>query len=153
MIKMTSQRYKHQRGDTIVEVMLAMVIIGMSLGLGYSISSNAFNIGRGAQERSEAVKAAESHVERLKVAYDNADDAGITALENPAPYCVLPDGTTVAVSAAPGNQCNGFLGSIYSIRIEYVNSTAPIKDYFRSVAVWDLAGSAEEGRVELLYRP
>lgn len=55
-----------QRGDTIVEVLLAMAVVGMVLGLAYGITNRSIAIGRSAQERSEALKLAETQVELLK---------------------------------------------------------------------------------------
>jgi Tfp pilus assembly protein PilV len=56
----------NQVGDTIVEVMLAVTIVGMVIAASYSIASRALNAGRYAQEQTEALKLAETQVEKLK---------------------------------------------------------------------------------------
>ena len=53
-------------GDTIVEVMIALAIISTVITLSYTTASRALILGRRAQERSEALKLAESTVERIK---------------------------------------------------------------------------------------
>lgn len=57
---------KNQRGDTIVEVLIAVVVIGLAIGLAYGISSRSLRVARQSQERVEAVKQAEGQIERLK---------------------------------------------------------------------------------------
>lgn len=64
--KLLKYKLKLQRGDTIVEVMLAMAVIGMVLGVAYGIANRSVTIGRSAQERSEALKIAESQLELIK---------------------------------------------------------------------------------------
>jgi type II secretory pathway pseudopilin PulG len=57
---------KNNRGDTIVEVLIALAIIGAVIGTTYAIASVSLRQGRQAQERTEALKVAESQIELLK---------------------------------------------------------------------------------------
>lgn len=73
---------KQQRGDTIVEVLLAMAVVGMVLGVAFGIANRSVAVGRSAQERSEALKYAETQVELIKEYVANYDyDPGDTATE------------------------------------------------------------------------
>lgn len=56
----------NQAGDTIVEVLLAVVVVGLAIALGYGVASRSLKANRQAQERTEALKQVESQVERLK---------------------------------------------------------------------------------------
>lgn len=56
-----------QRGDTIVEVLFAIAILGAVLGGAYVVVSRNITTNRASQERLEAVKLAETQSERLKV--------------------------------------------------------------------------------------
>lgn len=58
---------KKQQGDTLIEVMIALAIIGSVIAISYATASRALRTGRAAQERTEAVKLVESQVESLKV--------------------------------------------------------------------------------------
>ena len=60
------KEFASQRGDTIVEVLLAMAVVGLVLGVAYGITNRSVAIGRSAQERSEALKLAETQLELLK---------------------------------------------------------------------------------------
>jgi prepilin-type N-terminal cleavage/methylation domain-containing protein len=55
-----------QAGDTLIEVMIAMAIIGLVIAVSYSTANRALQVGRRAQERTEALKEAESQIETLK---------------------------------------------------------------------------------------
>lgn len=55
-----------QRGDTIVEVMLCLAIMGAALALAYGIATRSLTQVREAQERGEALKLAEEQAERIK---------------------------------------------------------------------------------------
>lgn len=56
----------NQRGDTIVEVLIAIAIIGAVLGAAYVATNNNAQINRATQERLYATKIAESQLEYIK---------------------------------------------------------------------------------------
>jgi type II secretory pathway pseudopilin PulG len=63
--------HKQERGDTIVEVLLAMAVLGMVLGTSFAIVNRSLATGRAAQERTEAQKLAEAQLEKLKLHSSN----------------------------------------------------------------------------------
>lgn len=64
-----------ERGDTIVEVLIAIGILGAVLGGAYVVVSRNVTINRTSQERLEAVKIAEGQFERLKIVSANDETA------------------------------------------------------------------------------
>ncbi len=56
----------NQIGDTIIEVMIAMAVIGLTIGGAYGIANRSLQASRGAQERGEALKLAEAQLERIR---------------------------------------------------------------------------------------
>lgn len=56
-----------QAGDTIVEVMFALAVLGSVLGSAYVVVNRSIITNRLSQERHEAVKLAESQFEKLQV--------------------------------------------------------------------------------------
>lgn len=68
-----------QGGETIVEVLMAAAIIGLSIGLAYGVGNRSLKTARQSQERTEAVKFAEGQTEQLKaLSYeDSSHDQGI----------------------------------------------------------------------------
>lgn len=59
-------RRLNQVGDTIVEVMIAVVVLSLTIGGAYGIATRSLRAGRQAQERGEALKLAESQLENIK---------------------------------------------------------------------------------------
>lgn len=78
--------HKNQTGDTIVEVLIAVAVIGLSIGLAYGISNRSLKSARQSQERLEALKLVEGQVEQLKALSYSTDNKGIFA-ENSA-FCI-----------------------------------------------------------------
>ena len=92
----------NQKGDTIVEVMLAIAVVGMVLGASYSIANRALQTGRFAQEQTEALKVAESELELLKYKasqFKSGDSTTGTIFEEPSgsnpirAFCIVDDAT------------------------------------------------------------
>ncbi len=55
-----------RRGETIVEVMFALVILSIVVGAAYTLSNRAVRIGQASIERTEAVNMVESQTEALR---------------------------------------------------------------------------------------
>lgn len=53
-------------GDTIVEVMISMAVLGGALGIAYAIANNSLNQSRDAQERTQVTKILQSQLELLR---------------------------------------------------------------------------------------
>jgi prepilin-type N-terminal cleavage/methylation domain-containing protein len=78
-----------QRGDTIVEVMIAMAVLGLVLASAFAISNRSYATGINAQERNEALKVAESQVELLRIASTLTDESIIDA-DPSSLFCIEP---------------------------------------------------------------
>jgi hypothetical protein len=61
------RRHARERGDTIVEVLLSLAVLGAVLGSAYVVTNRSMIVNRMAQERLDGVKLAEAQFERLKV--------------------------------------------------------------------------------------
>lgn len=134
------RKYFKQRGDTIVEVLLAMAVIGMVLGVAYGIANRSVAIGRSAQERSEALKFAESQLELIKVyiaeqdlSSDTPTEVLATALDLTGDAstvdgaCFVEDGADVEVAKidqsleTQNDDCEK--GGLYQVYVACVSST------------------------------
>lgn len=66
-----------QRGDTIVEVLIAIAVVASVLAITYSIMNRNLQVMRDNQERTEAVKLAQGQIESLKALWaDTSTDGG-----------------------------------------------------------------------------
>ena len=91
----------HERGDTMVEVLIAIAVVSMILGGAYVTTNRSLQATRAAQERAIALKLAEAQLERLKdIAGDPARSALIFGASPapPNPFCISTSGTPVATS-------------------------------------------------------
>lgn len=103
-------KIKNSRGDTLIEVLLAISIVGLILVASYALANRSTQAIRQAQERSEALKNAESQVESL-ITFLNSGQAtptGAFCLNGTTPVaggCSFgPDGRYgLSISTEPSN--------------------------------------------------
>ena len=164
---------RNQRGDTIVEVLIALAVIGLTISTGYSIATRSLNGVQVSNERSEATKVAEGQIERLIASVRGGESVGPTG-SNPA-FCFFINsiGETetrdVVTVAAPGvagdyGDCQDGPDGRYKIAILeetnmnvpcYNDSGPPSKLTASEYAVnvqWDRIGGGQQQVVELNYR-
>lgn len=119
----------NQRGDTIVEVLIAIAVISSVLGTSYAIVNRNSKSYQQVSERTEALKLAEDQLEQLR--------GGITV---PAgDFCVLPGGEVKIYSAS---SCT--FNSRYEIRI----TPGPV---FNVHVEWDGINGTTD-KLDLKYR-
>lgn len=128
-----------QRGDTIIEVMLAVVALSLVVGGTYSIATRNLRAGRQAQERGEAVKIAESQLENIKSMAVEANNPNLYSASN---FCFNPTSTITT-----GN-CT-FDGR-YRVSINSVPTS--VSQQFTVVVEWDSIGSTPIENVTVQYR-
>lgn len=150
-----------ERGDTIVEVLLSLAVLGAVLGAAYVVSNRNIITNRVSQERLEAVKLAETQFERLKV--KAANDGTVLTQSN---FC-LPKNTTPGneVVNASDSRCqvdaNGdpvaaSISPRYSMvisRVQYVNipNVPQAGTRFRISMTWDNVAGTGTDRLDSFY--
>ncbi len=142
---------KNQFGDTIIEVMLATAVIGLVIGMSYASASRALRTGRFAQEQTEALKIAESQIERLKYI------ASLGTAANPTTQNIYNSSagmTTFCIDDAferfpiTNAKCLNQAG-LYDKKITY---SADATDTFIVEVSWQQQGSSNKGNVQIAYR-
>ena len=74
-----------QQGDTIIEVMMALSILGIAIAVAFNVANRSYSVGISAQERVEAVKVAQTQIELIKEAANTPANTVFTLPEiNPA---------------------------------------------------------------------
>ncbi len=152
---------KNQRGDTIIEVMIALSVLMVIIVGGYSIATRSLNGVRIAQERSEASKIAEGQLEAINeriaaaggnfsVVSDTTSPRGSFARDD---FCINDSGNAVNNSDAA---CT--ISNLYRIKIDtddtaVIDSVTNQKNFKYSVVVtWDKSGGGTQERVEMVGR-
>ena len=142
-------KLKQQKGDTIVEVLLAMSVVGLVLGSSFGIANRSINLGRSAQERTVALKIAESQLEQLKALYRNG-----STIPADNDFCILSESFELIDSTT--NPCTNKNSSggdgLYTMVISSPPSTG---GSYKIYVTWDdISGrsSNEKNKVALYYR-
>lgn len=143
-----------QRGDTIVEVLLAMTVIGAVLGASFGIANRSAQTGQAARERTEALKIAESQIELLKT-YHEIPASGVSA--RTTPFCIdegqVPGSGEIADPASA--TCSNIDGSggtgLYTVVIFPGSSPT---DTYQVEVVWERINTDAPSKtsVSLFYR-
>ncbi len=149
-----SLRGLSQKGDTIVEVLIAISIVSLVLISAYSIANFNLKKTRDSQERAEAMKIAEGQMEKLR--YYAIDNLGAGNTFNDNPYCIThsPPYTLSrqTTSLAPGswnNNCKTGVNNRYRFAIDY--KAAGGDDLFTVYTRWESL-TGDDNEVKLVYR-
>ena len=152
MHRMKSFLNRSERGDTLVEVMIAIAIVSLILGGAYVTTNRSLQATRAAQERAIALKLAESQVERLKELIATNPTAVQTATN---PFCVsyttgLPVATTNAECALSADGLQTTSEPIFRISII---RTGPTGNDFVLTEQWEnVGGGVSKDNLQLRYR-
>jgi type II secretory pathway pseudopilin PulG len=155
----------NQVGDTIIEVMVVLAVLGLALGVSYATANRSLLAARGAQENSEATQLVQSQVEYLR-AYArvaSSDTAHYIFTPNNI-FCFDTSGNIVAgftgtnTDTPPANYPSSgacLQGTRYYLSIKYggaAGSPADPTDTFTVRAVWaDVQGQGNDS-VTIVYR-
>jgi prepilin-type N-terminal cleavage/methylation domain-containing protein len=96
MRRFTQKHGASERGDTLVEVLVAIVIVASVIGGAYVVSNKSLQATRSAQERQNALKLSESQIEQLK-SQIAADPTQIFGVGKPTKFCLSSDASGVHV--------------------------------------------------------
>ncbi len=141
-----------ERGDTLVEVMIAIAIISLILGGAYVTTNRSLQATRAAQERAVALKLAESQIERLKGLIATNPSAVQTATN---PFCVsyttgLPVATTNAECALNTEALQTTSEPIFRISILRGGPTG--NDFVLTEQWENVGGAVNKNNLQLRYR-
>lgn len=143
-----------QRGDTIVEVLISLAVISVILGGAYVTTNKSLLATRSAQERSSALKLAESQLEKLKgvIATDPNAVFGAAA---PAPFCVhnnVVTGTLHIVAATDANCTVDAAGTATTVEPSYRLSVTRSGNDFTVRNSWTNVSGESTDQLQLRYR-
>jgi prepilin-type N-terminal cleavage/methylation domain-containing protein len=145
-----------ERGDTLVEVLIAIVIVATVIGGAYVVSNRSLQATRGAQERSTALKLAEAQFEQLK-GLVTTDATQIFGVGKPLKFCLASDatGTHVYNTAVPAEKvrctvdANGVPSTVQPSWTYEVTRTA---NDFKLAETWTDISGAYTDSLQLNYR-
>lgn len=89
---------RHQRGDTIVEVLISIAVVALVLAGAFIATNRSLQATRSAQERVNALKLGESQIEQIK-GLAATDSAALFGPSAPQFFCI-PKATGLPAQAA-----------------------------------------------------
>lgn len=128
---------KNNRGDTIVEVLLAIAVVSAVLAGAYVSANLSLGGARQAQERGEALKYVEGQLETLKEVAARPDSP---VFSQSGTFC-FDDG--LAIVSAP---CTVGPDGRYQLSIQ------PGDNEFTARAEWERVGGGATEHLEIVYR-
>jgi len=140
-----------QAGDTIVEVMVVLAILGLALSISYATANRSLLNTRQAQESSQATELVQSQIEALRT----LTSIGVTPnIFQAGPYCLVPISpppvTGPFYSLQPGGCSTPPIP--YQITVTYVNNPPTQPDTFTVKAQWpDVTGQGND-TLTTIYR-
>lgn len=148
------RRSLNQVGDTIIEVMICLAIIALVISGAYNSATRSLRVGQRAQERTEALKFAESQIEKIKYLSSNANS---DVFDDPnQAFCL--DGNDTKVFIADTNNYGAYGACAfnrYNISVVYSGDPTHL---FTIHAVWDRLGGTtatfdeQYDQLKLFYR-
>lgn len=140
-----------ERGDTIVEVLIAIAVVSLILGGAYVTTNRSLLATRSAQERSIALKLAESQIERIKVKIATAPTQlfGATA---PTRFCISDANVVINAVTAPANCGLDSGGAVTSTEPIFHLSVERVGSQFNLTETWfDVSGRTTD-QLQMKYR-
>jgi type II secretory pathway pseudopilin PulG len=120
------------RGDTIVEVIVVLAVLGMAISISYATASRSLLDARQAQEASQAAELIQSQLETLRTLSEAGNPQNIYQA---GPYCIVS--STIYVWSSPtdatGTPCKD-ISNLYTLSVK--GPSAP-GGTFTIVASWD----------------
>jgi len=136
-----------ERGDTIVEVLIAIAIVSLVLGGAYVTTNRSLLATRSAQERGNALKLVESQLEQLKGLSKTDPDA---IFGYGTAFCVPPDNIPVGATD-PKCRVNS-AGTQTTAEPSYRLSITQTGNTFSIVNTWTDVGGKITDNVSMVYR-
>jgi type II secretory pathway pseudopilin PulG len=143
----------NKSGDTIVEVLIALAILGLVIGAAYATASRSLKRAQQAQERTQATKLAEGQIDSIKYLSEAADEtlfnSAKAARESSKKCIVKPDNQTIIqVLNNNDNGENCKYATIFKRLFWYDDS----RKLFTIKVEWDSLGSGGQENVTMQYR-
>ena len=141
------QRTDRQRGDTIVEVLIAVTVVSMVLGGAYVTTNKSLLATRASQEQSGALKLSESQLEQLKGLVITNPNAIFTTT---APFCIFNQ--TMVLPSTDARCTQNVAGAAAITDPRYRLAITRTGNDFSIRTIWTDVSGKHDDQLSLKYR-
>ena len=167
MLNLRAAGNRRQSGDTIVEVIIVLAVLGLAIGISYATANRSLQATRQAAENSQATEILQGQIETLRsfAAKPSTDPNYI--FQSSRAFCISSAGSIVTTGTisntdvaagtttdytkypnyATTNDC--YQNNLYHIIIGYDNAST---ETFTARATWDSVAGQGQDTVTLVYR-
>lgn len=152
----------NQIGETIIEVLLSIVVLGFTISIVFVVARNSLFTGQAAGERTQALTIVESQIERLKFMSTKSDSETNTGIfgQGTDEFCISAANQVIKKVNFSNGDCdtNLFPDQDISLSIAYSAegpdaSSAYDNDTFTISAIWNRVGGGDQPeRIVNFYR-
>lgn len=148
-------QHRKQAGDTIIEVMVVVAILGLAFSIAYATATHSLAKTRSSEEHAEALQYLNSQVELLRNDAVNPSD-----IQRPGVTFCMDPATDKAVTSADSSYTNvcktvGVEG-FYQVGITYLphvpSPTAPNDDVYKVTVTWPGVSDLGTQQEHLYYK-
>lgn len=139
---------KLQRGDTIVEVLICVLIVSMVLGGAYVTVFRASQGIRNSQEHAEALKLVQSQLEQLRT---NASSDTPSVFVAGTPFCMVDAQPTTDDNRCGQNAAGNATTDEPVYHLEVTRPSSPSGTLFMVEATWNSV-NGREAKETIFYR-
>lgn len=111
------------KGETIVEVLISIVVIAATLSSAYYVVNNSYRQNQASLERVEGIKAAESKLELLRTLHRSVIESEANRIGGP--FCINGSNFVAYNAATPDASCK--IGNRYTVFITKTAQSYTIK--------------------------
>lgn len=142
----------NQRGDTIVEVLIAIAVISLVLGGAYVTTNRSLQATRAAQERVNALKLAESQIEQIKAMAANSPSV-LFGSATASAFCISKaNGQPVAAGDAACEVTLSGDPAPSGVEPRFNISITRSSNYFELTETWEDVSGRNTDSLQMRYR-
>ena len=148
---------RQDRGDTFVEVILAIALISIVLVGAFNIIGASYRTAMLSKERVEAVSLAQQQAERLRLKRDNHMASGAYNPANPFDATVFPQTGELLNADLSKRTCGGgCVDGLYTTTLTVVpNAIAVSGNTLKTYSIkvqWTQAGTSDTNETEIIFK-
>lgn len=99
---------RSEKGETIIEVLMSIAVLSLAIVGSIVVARSSLLLGQSANERLQALKIAETQIERLKALAPSSRAGDPNGIFRSTDFCVRPDLSIVNIPATPADCANTY---------------------------------------------